>query len=469
MAKLLIIDDDPRINDLLTHIVKNMGHNATCAVTFQEGLKEALSGAYDAVFLDVGLPDGDGLEALPKIQEADSAPEVIIITGYADPDGAELAIKSGAWDYIIKPFSMERTTLSLIRALEYRKKKAKQIPVALKRDGIVGNSHKLNTARQRIAQAAASMANVFIVGETGTGKELFARAIHQNSSRALKRFVVVDCTVLPESLVESILFGHERGAFTGADKTKDGLIKQADGGTLFLDEVGELPLSTQKSFLRVIQERRLRPVGGKHEIDVDFRLISATNRNLDEMVRHGRFRSDLLFRLCALNIELPPLRERTGDIKDLAMYYTNKLCQIYSVERKEFSPEFLEHISVYEWPGNVRELFNSLEEVLSVARNEPTLFPHHLPSHIRAQIARTSVNAAVSHKDDSTSVYPLEDIDHQSFPKITDFRNDMERQYLEKLMSVASGSKKEACRLSGLSRTRLFELLKKHDISTHSQ
>ena len=466
MPNVLIIDDDPWINDLLTRVVKNMGHDATCAVTLQEGLKEALSGAHDVVFLDIRLPDGDGLEALPKIQEAASAPEVIIITGYADPDGAELAIKSGAWDYIMKPFSMERMTLTLIRALEYRKKKAKQIPVTLKRDGIVGNSPKLNAVRQRVALAGASMANVLIVGETGTGKELFARAIHQNSPRALKRFVVVDCTAIPESLVESILFGHKRGVFTGADKTKDGLIKQADGGTLFLDEVGELPLSTQKSFLRVIQEHRLRPVGGKDEIGVDFRLISATNRDLDEMVRHGRFRGDLLFRLHALNIELPPLRERTGDIKDLAMYYTNKLCQIYSVERKEFSPEFFEHLSVYECPGNVRELFNTLEEVLSIAQNEPTLFPHHLPSHIRAKIARTSVNAAVGHKDDSTPLRLLEDIDRETFPKINDFRNDMERQYLEKLMSVASDSKKEACLLSGLSRTRLFELLKKHGIST---
>ena len=469
MPKLLFIDDDPGTNDLLTRIVRDMGNDVTCTRTLQEGLKEALSGAYDVVFLAFGLPDGNGLEVLAKIREADCAPEIIIITGKADPDTAELAIKSGAWDYIMKPFSMERVTLPLIRALEYRKKKAKEVPVVLKRDGIVGNSPKLNTARQRIAQAAASRANVLIVGETGTGKELFARAIHQNSPRALKRFVVVDCTALPESLVESILFGHEKGAFTGADKTKDGLIKQANGGTLFLDEVGELPLTVQRTFLRVIQEHKLRPVGGTREIDVDFSLVAATHRDLGEMVRDGRFRNDLLFRLRAIEIELPPLRERAGDIKDLAIFYANKLCKIYSMERKEFSPDFFEHLTAHEWPGNVRELFNSLEEVLSIARNEPTLFPHHLPRHIRAKIARTSVNAAVGHKDDSTSVYPLEDIDHESFPKINDFRNDMEHRYLEKLMLVASGSKKEACRLSGLSRTRLFELLKKHDISTYSR
>ena len=305
--------------------------------------------------LDVRLPDGSGLEALPKIREVSYSPEVIIITGMGDPDGAELAINCGAWDYIEKPASIKQMTLPLMRTLEFREgKKAKRIPVLLKRENIIGNCPRMMEALEQLAQAASIDANVLITGETGTGKELFARAIHENSNRASGGFVMVDCTALPESLLESILFGHEKGAFTGADKSKDGLIKHADGGTLFLDEIGELPLSTQKAFLRVIQERRFRSIGGKEERRSDFRLIAATNRNLDQMVQKDLFRSDLLFRLRSFIIEVPPLRERVEDIKDLVTYYTNNFCSIYDIETKGFSPDFFDAMAKYNWPGNVR-------------------------------------------------------------------------------------------------------------------
>jgi two-component system NtrC family response regulator len=322
----------------------------------------------------------------------------------------------------------------------------------------------MNLALKRLAQAAGSRANTLITGETGTGKELFARAIHQNSPLAERRFVVVDCAALPESLIESTLFGHEKGAFTGADSTKEGLIKQSDGGTLFLDEVGELPLNIQKAFLRVIQEHKFRPVRGRNEIKVDFRLIAATNRDLDDMVRQGTFRSDLLFRLRSLNIELPPLRQRPGDLKELALYYTNKLCDIYSTEMKGFSPDFFDALSTYEWPGNIRELFNALEEVLSNARQEPTLFSYHLPTHIRAHLARIKVNSQQSDSAPSADKDPLQDSDPDQFPSLKDFRSRMERNYLRRLMEITRENRKEACRISGVSRTRLFELLKKYDL-----
>ena len=275
MANVLIIDDDRAMCDMLSGRMRDMGHNATYALTLKAGLKQAFSESFDVVFLDVGMPDGNGLEALPKIRETPSSPEVIIITGAGSPDGAELAIKNGAWDYIEKPLSISAMSLPLIRALQYREDtRTLGSPVALDREGIVGNSPPMKACFDLMAQASASDANVLITGETGTGKELFAAAIHKNSPRAEKSFVVVDCATLPETLVESMLFGHEKGAFTGADKAKDGLIKQADGGTLFLDEVGELPLSVQKAFLRVLQERRFRPLGGKREIESDFRLVS---------------------------------------------------------------------------------------------------------------------------------------------------------------------------------------------------
>ncbi len=465
MASILIVDDDKTLCDMLSRQLGDMGHAVQQALTLKNGLTKAASEAFDVVFLDVHLPDGNGLKALSEIREVASIPEVIIFTGEGDPDGAELAIKSGAWDYIEKPPSAEQLRLPLVRALQYReeKKKRKQTTV-LKREGIIGTSPQLEACLDLVARAANSDSNVLITGETGTGKELFARAIHQNSPRCHKRFAVVDCAALPGSLVESILFGNIKGAFTGADRPKEGLVKQADGGTLFLDEVGELPFLIQKNFLRVIQERQFLPVGAKEEVKVDFRLIAATNRDLDEMARNDQFRSDLLFRIRTLRIELPRLRKRTADIKELVVYHANKLCEAWGTETKEFSADFFEALEAYDWPGNVRELLNALEEVLSVARHEPTLFPYHLPAYIRAKVARTSLSTSKRDKEDLSSSDTLRDLTGENFPKIKDFRSAMERQYLQKLTQLTHGSKKEACELSGLSRTRLFELLKKHDI-----
>ncbi len=298
MAEILIIDDDEMMCSTLAALVERSNHRATCAMTLKQGLRQATDNDIDVVFLDVKMPDGNGLDLLPEIENCPSGPEVIIITGFGDLNGAELAIKSGAWDYIEKGFSIKEITLSLERALQYRKEKKevaqtrKMVP--LKRDKIIGNSVALNHCLEMVAQSAESEANVFITGETGTGKELFARAVHDNSLRRHEKFVVVDCTSLPETLVESLLFGHEKGSFTGADKARDGLVKQADKGTLFLDEVGELPMVLQKAFLRVLQEHRFRPLGSNREVESNFRLIAATNRDLDAMVTEGTFRSDLL-------------------------------------------------------------------------------------------------------------------------------------------------------------------------------
>ncbi|MDY6852188.1 MAG: sigma 54-interacting transcriptional regulator, partial [Thermodesulfobacteriota bacterium] len=280
MSKVLIIDDDEMIVDLLSRMVGHMGHEALSALTLKEGLAKASSEPIDVVFLDVWMPDGNGLEMLPVIRETPSLPEVIIITGAGEAKGAELAIKSGAWDYIQKGTgTLESMMLPLNRALAYRKEKTtKRSPKVLNRVGIVGESRLIRGCLELVSQAAGSETNVLITGETGTGKELFARAIHENSARAGKSLVVVDCTALPGSLVEGLLFGHEKGAFTGAEKAQEGLIAQADGGTLFLDEIGELPLLTQKAFLRVLQERRFRLLGGQKEIESDFRLVAATNR-----------------------------------------------------------------------------------------------------------------------------------------------------------------------------------------------
>lgn len=459
MGKILIIDDNQFNAEMLCEMVGRLGHDVISVNTAEDGLRTAQSHSFDVVFLDVQLPDGNGLTLLPKIHAMPSAPEVIIITGFGSPDAAELAIKNGAWDFIEKPLERKLIELPLIRALQYREaKKQKSAPSILKREGIIGNSSIIKTCMKFVAQAAASDASVLITGETGTGKEVFAQAIHNNSSREAMPFVTVDCASLPPTLIESILFGHEKGAFTGADRIQEGLIKQADGGTLFLDEVGDLPLSAQKAFLRVLQEHRFRPLGAKREIKSEFRVIAATNRNLDKMRKEGKIREDLLFRLRTLAIELPPLRERAGDIKELTAYYVNKICSRQGTEVKGFSPEFIETLCAYDWPGNIRELVNALESALAAALHETMLYPKHLPTHIRVRLIRETV----SKKDDiikpSVKMMTLKERRDSVFLR-------EERQYLQELMALTAGNIREACKISGLGRARLYQLIKKHNIS----
>ena len=333
---------------------------------------------------------------------------------------------------------------------------------ALKRDEIVGSSPQMNECFDLVAQAASTDINVMIMGETGTGKELFAKAVHNNSSRANGNFIVVDCAALPETLLESILFGHEKGAFTGAVKSRGGLIKQADGGTLFLDEIGEMPMSVQKTLLRVLQERSFRPLGSKYEIKVDFRLVAATNRDIDSMVKSKQFRKDLFFRLKSFTIELPRLKDHKEDIKELILYYIAKICNTYGIETKGVSPEFIETLYACSWPGNVRELIHSLERSISAAKYEHVLFPRHLPDNIRIEIARASLGRKAPPQDHHGRAC-------FSPAKITDLRNfleDAKRQYFQTLMAHAADNTGEACRISGISRSSLYEHLKKYKIPT---
>jgi len=478
MGNVLIIDDDEKMCAEISTMIRGLGHDATYVRTRSDGLEKSLSEKFDVVFLNVLLPDGNGLDLLPNIKKTNSTPEVIIMAASGDPDNAEIAIKTGAWAYIEKTFSIKEMMLPLTRAFQYRQEKqSKTLLVDLKRERIIGSSLTMKICFDLLAQAAASNANVLITGDTGTGKELFARAIHfnrprtnknliaheilYNSPRTDRNFVVVDCTALPETLVESVLFGHEKGAFTGADSAKQGLIKQADGGTLFLDEIGELPLTIQKSFLRVLHDRRFRPVGGKEEKKSNFRLISATNRNLDQMAEEGMFRKDLLFRLRSLSIELPPLRERREDIKDLARFHMARLCDRYGMEPKGISPDFFETLISYDWPGNVRELVNILDGSLAAVGNDPTLFGQHLPIHLRIRMARDAVS-----KPCSTHITTKEGAKSaEALPTLRNLRQSVEIKYLQDLILHAGGNVKKSCQLSGLSKSRLYELLAKYEIS----
>ncbi|MCB2181932.1 MAG: sigma-54 dependent transcriptional regulator [Desulfobulbaceae bacterium] len=466
MARVLIIDDDEGMSYTLKSLVRRMGHQVDSVLLLQEGLRQAAEIAFDVVFLDVRLPDGNGLEELPALKESRGKPEVIIITGTGDSDGAELAIQNGAWDYIEKPSSIQAMTLPLVRALQYREEKQSRVtsPVVLKRDKIIGDSPAIQNCLDLVAKAALGDANVLITGETGTGKELFARTIHENSPRKEGNFVVVDCASIPENLVASMLFGYEKGAFTGADRASSGLIRQASGGTLFLDEIGELPFSIQKAFLRITQERHFRPVGSKREVESNFRLVSATNRNLDEMVQAGLFREDLLYRIRTLEIHLPGLRNRQKDIKALCVSYMNTLCESHGIALKGFSPDFFQAIESFEWPGNVRELFNTLETSFLSAYADHTLFAKHLPVSIRVKVAQASLCS-----DSLVEKYFDDGLQSDAPPTLRDFRkqavNRAEKQYLECLMKKTEFDIKEACRISGIERARMYNLLKKNNIS----
>ncbi len=481
MANILIVDDDKLLGDGLACRIAGIGHQVSNSYTLADALEKVRSQPIDVVYLDVLMPDGNGLEALNVIRNLPVPPEVIIMTGRGDADGAELAINNGAWDYIEKPFSLNEMILPLTRAIKYREAVNIRKPKRpLDRDGIVGSSTAMMICLDNVAQAADSSANVLITGETGTGKELLAWAIHRNSQTGRKNFVVVDCASLTDTLVESMLFGHEKGAYTGAETASEGLIKQADGGTLFLDEVGELPMAIQKGFLRVLQERRFRPLGSNHEVESNFRLIAATNRNLDEMIQQGLFRNDLLYRLRSFTIEIPPLRKRPEDISELAWHYMAKLSERYGIPIKEISPDVQDALIRYEWPGNVRELVLTLERVIAVAKHEATVFLKHLPTNIRIKVAQTALGRQQkeietvipegSNDDSASSDYGCPPGSPEpGFPTLQDVRDlaldKAEAEYLKNLLSFSGHKIGAAARISGLSRSRLYELLRRHGMS----
>jgi len=468
MADILIIDGSREFARTLQGDLAAHGLEAEGCDTLSRAMALLHTGEYKAALLGDDLHDGDGLAHLSLILETPSQPEVIVLSRLRNPDTAEEAIQRGAWTYITKPANLQRLLVFLRRAIEYHDMQhAKSIRCALRRSGIIGSSRPLQTCLDTLAQATGSDANVLITGETGTGKELFARAIHKNSERASGAFVVVDCAALPDTLAESLLFGHQRGAFTSADADSVGLVKQADGGTLFLDEVGELPVALQKVFLRVLEGRSFRPVGGVKEMQSDFRLLAATNRNLETMVESGEFRRDLFYRLRGIHLYLPPLRDITEDINEMVCKFIQRHAKRLKLPTKGFSPDFLDALMSYDWPGNIRELQHTIEQALSLAGNDPVLYPRHLPKAIRARLARRDLERHAPVPEEarrSTAETPVTE-----FPDLKTYRQvqlvKIENSYLQNLMEITQGRIGEACKLSGLSRARLYALLKQHGLS----
>ncbi len=457
MAEILIIDDDELFAETVADKLDSLQHTPCCVHTLAMGIEAAAKGAFDVVLLDVYLPDGNGLEMINQLRSVASEPQVIIITGQGDPDGAELAIHHGAWCYLEKNSIVKEIALPLTRALQYRRALSGQKAAlqAVEREQLVGESPRFLHCLELLAKAAAADVSVLISGESGTGKEAFSRAIHANSPRRNGNFVVVDCAALPEQLVESVLFGHVKGAFTGADRANRGLVRHADKGTLFLDEIGELPLITQRSFLRVLQERTFCPVGSQEESSSDFRLICATNRDLATMAEQGLFRKDLLYRLRGMSMTLPPLRERDGDIPLLLEHFLNRQVERYGQEKKECMPDFIECLTTYGWPGNVRELSHAVEAVFAQAVHSPLLFTQHLPVHIRTAHARANVKG-------HPAVRPRLPLSPAAVLSWREAKDTFEREYTRQLLLHSEGRITEAGRISGLSRTRLYQLLKKH-------
>lgn len=461
MARILIIDDDRQVCETLQSLNFRLGHECLAAHTLKDGLEQLGRMEFDLVFLDVRLPDGNGLQALGQIRNQTSPPDVIVLTGQGDPEGAELAIQGGVWDYLVKPSPIKQIKETLNRALAYRReKKASGQTMTLDLKDVVGVSSVMRRCYERVAQAGGSDSTVLLTGETGTGKELLARSIHRNSLRSSRAFVVVDCASLTESLLESILFGHTKGSFTGAARDRVGLVKIADQGTLFLDEIGELPLSAQKTFLRVLQERRFRPVGSNQELESDFRLISATNRDLAAMVKSGEFRQDLYYRINTIQLHLPALREREDDVLILARYHIDKLCRQRNIPIKEMDPDLEGMLRRYEWPGNVRELFNTIEQAFVHSGAEKTVYAQHLPQAVRIRVARTILGQGREEAGLEEAQMEVE----EALPTLKDFKTSKEREYLLRLVGSHGKDIQKMLSVSGLSRSHLYAMLKKHDI-----
>ena len=459
MAKILLIDDEQMMHVLFGDVATGLGHDFEAAGSLAEGWVKAGAGGHDVIFLDVLLPDGNGIEELARFKGLPSMPEIIVITGHGELSGAASVLQQGGWEYLTKPLTVDKIEQSVRDVVTYREHRSVASVLSARLPGIIGSSPQLIQCLSKIDEAARMDVTAMIFGETGTGKELFARAVHENSGRAGKDFVTLDCASLSPTLIGSQLFGHVRGAFTGADRSREGVISQAHGGTLFMDEVGELPLDMQASFLRVLETGRYRPVGGQKESESDFRLVVATNKDLEEMARLGLFRKDLLYRLRGVSVTLPPLCERMEDLEPLTRYFIEKACVEHDGCHKTVSDEFWTTLRAYQWPGNVRELKHAVNRALAAAQDGPVIYSRHLPTRIRINAAQQNIgeSGGVAH----SGVGPFHG---EIFPTLKVYRDKAEREYVEMLLAQTARNISKAAELAGVSRGYLYELLKKHGV-----
>jgi two-component system nitrogen regulation response regulator NtrX len=390
---VLIVDDESGIRQSLSSILRDEGYRVDAVASGEECLAAARKSPYDLVLLDVWLPGMDGMETLKRLREGNGAPMVVMISGHGNIETAVRATKLGAFDFVEKPLSLEKTVLVVKHALEHLRldEENRRLRAELEqRYRIIGESVPMKALRQQIAQIAPTNGRVLIFGESGTGKELVAHALHIHSARAQMPFVEVNCAAIPEELIESELFGHVKGSFTGASEDKTGKFQQAHDGTLFLDEVGDMSLKTQSKVLRVLDEQRFTPVGSSKSAQTDVRVLAATNKNLEDHVARGTFREDLFYRLNVIPFYVPPLRERTEDIPILARHFVGEFSQAYGRKPKDLGPAALDVLLRYSWPGNVRELRNLVERLVIMVPQEK-IEPQHLPPEVFRVVPRTAL------------------------------------------------------------------------------
>jgi len=437
---ILIVDDERGIRETLRGVMEDEGFAADAVATGEECLKALERRAYGCVLLDVWLPGIDGLETLKQLRAAGSDAAVVIISGHGNIETAVRATKLGAFDFIEKPLSIERTVLTVRNAL--RQQRLELINAELSAElaqeyAMVGESVAMRALRKQITVVAPTDGRVLIYGESGTGKELGARAIHAQSRRSAAPFVEVNSAAIPEELIESELFGHVRGAFTGATAAKKGKFELADGATLFLDEVGDMSPNLQSKVLRVLEEQRFEPVGSATANTVDVRVIAATNKRLDSEIEQGNFRPDLFYRLNVIPFELPQLRERLEDVSLLVEHFNQKFSRAYGRKRKQFAREVIEELQNYSWPGNVRELKNTIERVV-IMHPGVKISASDLPPHGKEEPPAASFR----------------------FPSFKEATDAYHREFIQKKLAEAEGNVSRAAESMGVDRSHLYRRMR---------
>ena len=440
---LLIADDDQVARELLAEALSREGYRVAVASSGEQCLRMAEAEPYDMALVDLRMPDLDGLDVLKQLAVIQPDLPVVILTAFAAIDTAIEAMSAGAYDYLSKPFRLEEIRVVVRRTLEARRLARENLQYRQELrtrwgfDNLVGQSHQMAEIYKLVARVANLDTTILIQGETGTGKELVARAIHEASPRAGRPFVVVDCAALPEALFESELFGHERGAFTGALTARRGLLETSAGGTCLLDEIGELTAPLQAKLLRVLQERAIRRVGGNDPIFVNVRVVAATNRDVAKLVAEGGFRDDLYYRLNVVTITVPPLRERSSDIPLLTQHFLEKFAHSAKRPVKRLAPDALALLTGYHWPGNVRELEHVLERAVALSSSE-ALLPDDFPTHLRSA--------------------------PESAPRLPAARmtlDEVKRWYVNTMLEEAGGNKLRAAELLGIDRRTLYRILER--------
>lgn len=442
---ILVVDDDPGHRGMLTTLLADWGYRMEEAADGETAVARCREQAFDLILMDVRMTGISGIEALKEIKAYNPAIPILIMTAYSDVETAVEAIKTGAYDYLTKPLDFEDLRLTMERALDHaalrdeNRALRQTLSASFDAGGIIGQSPPMRRLMEMLATIAPSEATVMITGESGTGKELIARAIHANSSRRKGPYVAVNCAALTETLLESELFGHEKGAFTGAEKRREGRFLAADKGTIFLDEIGEMPLSMQVKLLRAIQEREIQRVGGDQTLRVDVRIVAATNRDLLAEVEAGRFRQDLYYRLNVVALALPPLRERGEDIPLLAMHFLRRFAEKNGKHIKGFTPEAMDRMLKHSWPGNVRELENAVERAVVLALGE--------------YIGERELPPALSGGPDEPRT-------GGGFANLT--LEELERAAILDALEAAGGNKSEAARRLGITRKTMHSKLAKY-------